>query len=414
MSRGKGFSALKNQVFRWLFISQTAFFLTMQGQVLVRSMLTYELTGSAISLGLVNFAAAVSMLLVGPWGGVVADRVERRRLLLIGTGALICSESIVLLLFLSGLLQLWHLLLSAVVIGSVLPLLMPAQSAMVVDAVGKRDLQNALALSMGANSATRIVGPSMAGFLVAALGISGAYAVGVGLYFLSLIAIIPVKRNKTSRDVAATNALADLLEGVRYVRDNRLVLQLLLLGIIPLFLVAPFQQLLVVFTESVWDVGSQGLGLLYAISGVGGVLGSIYVARLPQQHARLRLMTLTLVGLALFLAAFALSPWFLLAVPLALAANACTTVFTAVNNASIQILVPDDVRGRVSSFMLMSFSVTPLGTLPMAWVAEHYGAPVAVAGASGLVLLVVAVFVLLSRTLRKLDLRVEEALHHQN
>jgi hypothetical protein len=89
MSRGKGFSALKNQVFRWLFISQTAFFLTMQGQVLVRSMLTYELTGSAISLGLVNFAAAVSMLLVGPWGGVVADRVERRR----GVGFDLCCTT---------------------------------------------------------------------------------------------------------------------------------------------------------------------------------------------------------------------------------------------------------------------------------------------------------------------------------
>jgi MFS transporter, DHA1 family, staphyloferrin A biosynthesis exporter len=143
------------------------------------------------------------------------------------------------------------------------------------------------------------------------------------------------------------------------------------------------------------------------------VLGSIYVAQLPEQPARLRLMTLTLVGLALFFAAFALSPWFLLAILLALAANACATAFTAVNNVSIQMLVPDEVRGRVSSFMLMSFSVTPLGTLPMAWVAEHYGAPVAVAGASGLMLVVVAVFVLLSRTLRQLDSRLEEVLNHQ-
>ncbi len=410
MARSKAFAAFEIHAYRWLFISNMTFMLAMQGQMLVRSMLTYQLTGSAFNLGLVNFAVAVPMLLLGPWGGVVADRVERKQLLIIGTCMVVAAESTILFLYFAGLLQFWHLMCSAFVMGCVIPLTMPAQSAMVVDVVGKRDLQNAMALSMGGMAATRIIGPTLSGFLVAVFGLGGAYSVGVSFYALSALAIVPVTRNINKRDIAATTALADLVEGVRYVRDNRLVMSLLVFGIVPMFLAAPFQSLLVVFTESVWHVGSQGLGLLYAISGAGGLLGSIFVARLPDSYARLKTMIFTLFCFAFLLMGFALSPWYLLALPLALAANACTSIFSAVNNASIQILVPDEVRGRVSSFMMMSFSVTPLGTLPMSWVAEHYGAPMAVSLASAMVVVVVALFLIFSKSLRNIDREVEAVL----
>ncbi len=411
MARSKAFAAFEIHAYRWLFTSNMAFMLAMQGQMLVRSMLTYDLTGSALDLGLVNFAVAVPMLLLGPWGGVIADRVERRQLLLLGTAAVVLAESTILSLYMSGVLQFWHLLCSASVMGCVIPLTMPAQSAMVVDVVGKRSLQNAMALSMGGMAATRIIGPTLSGFLVAATGLGGAYSVGVSFYVLALLAIMPIPHNRNRRDVAKTTAVADLLEGVRYVRDNRLVLTLLLFGIVPMFLAMPFQSLMVVFTENVWHVGAEGLGLLYAVSGAGGLLGSIFVARLPDDYKRLKTMTITLYAIAILLFCFALSPWFLLALPLALTANAAISIFSAVNNASIQILVPDAVRGRISSFMLMSFSITPLGTLPMSWVAEHYGAPLAVATASVLVLIVVMVFLLISRSLRQLDGRVGDILN---
>ncbi len=402
--------ALENRRYRWLFASNMAFFLAMQGQMLVRSMVTFGLTDSPLALGLVNFAVAIPMTLLSPFGGVVADRFERRRLIAIAQAALIVSESVVLLLLVTDRLAFWHLMCTAVVIGSVFPFTMPARTAIVVDIIGKRGLQNAMALSMGGMNATRILGPAMQGLLVPWVGLAGAFSVGIALYGVAFLCLAGVGRHPAAEGARDQAVAKDLGEGFRYVADHRLILVLLLFGILPMFLAMPFQTLLVVFTEQVWNVGSEGLGVLYAVSGFGGFLGSMYVAQRHETRGRLRTMLTSLVGFAAFLFGFALSPWFYLAIPLVLVANVFSSVFGTLNNAAIQVLIPDRVRGRISSFLMMSFGLTPLGTLPMAAVAERYGAPTAVATASVLVLVVGVLFYAMSPALRSVDERTREAL----
>ncbi len=403
-------SSLEDTQFRWLFASNILFFFAMQGQMIVRSIITFDLTQSPFALGLINLAVAIPMMLVSPFGGVVADRVERRQLILAGQGALIVSELTILTLLVTDLLQLWHLITAATLMGCIFPFIMPARTAIVVNIIGKRRLQNAMALQMGGMNATRILGPAAAGLAIPVVGLSGAFAVGSTLYILGFLCLFGVKRSPPPEQASEASVVGDLAEGVRYMAQNRLVLVLMLFGIVPMFLAMPFQTLLVVFTEKVWEVGTEGLGALYAFGGVGGLIGSAYLAQRSEALGRLWLMVASVLVFAGFLFLFALSPYFLAALPLVLIANVFSSIFSTLNHTAVQLLIPDRVRGRISSFMMMSFGLTPLGTLPMAAVAEQWGAPVAVALAAGAVIVVTLLFTGGSSALRSVDVRTQEVL----
>jgi MFS family permease len=177
-----------------------------------------------------------------------------------------------------------------------------------------------------------------------------------------------------------------------------------------MFLAMPFQTLLVVFADEVWQVGERGFGILQGAAGLGGMLGAVVIARRGEQPNRIRLMIASVVGFGSFLLAFALSPYFLLALPLVLAANVFAGMFQILNNTAIQLLIPEEVRGRISGFMMMSFGLTPLGTLPMALFAQSFGAPTAVATASAVVVIGALLWYFVSATLRGVDREVQLAL----
>lgn len=409
-SRPDALSALRHGQFRWLFTSNMAFFMAMNAQMLVRGWLAWELTDSELALGSVSFAVAVPMMVIAPFGGAISDRVERRNLIVAGQATLILGESSILALLVSGALQFWHLLVLATLMGCAFPFIMPARQAIVVNVVGKGGLANAMALNMAGMNATRVLGPAMAGYVLWILGIEGAYAVSVGLYACALACMLAVHRSPPHANARDLSILGAMAEGGRYILDHRLVLLLLFFGLVPMFLAMPFQTLLVVFADDIWHVGSRGLGWLSAIAGVGGVVGSMWVAWNSDSHRRLGQMMWSMIGFGGFLFLFALSPWFLLALPLIFLANIFSSIYGTLNNTAIQLLIPDEVRGRISSFLMMSFSLPLLGTLPMSAVAEVYGAPVAVALAAGLAVGVVLVFYAASPALRGLDASVAKGM----
>jgi MFS family permease len=176
-----------------------------------------------------------------------------------------------------------------------------------------------------------------------------------------------------------------------------------------MFLVMPFQNLLVLFAEDVWSVGAQGLGTLSAVAGLGGLVGAVVVAWRSDTTRRLRLMMGAVFGFGVFLVGFALSPWYLLALPLVFVANIFANLYSTLNNTAIQMLIPDQIRGRISSFLMMSFSLPILGTLPVSAVAQSIGAPYAISLASVLAVLIALGFYFFSKPLRSLDERMLEA-----
>jgi predicted MFS family arabinose efflux permease len=312
-------------------------------------------------------------------------------------------------------LEFWHLLCTAFVAGCAFPFIMPARMAITVNVVGPDRIQSAMAVSGGAMNLSRVVGPAMMGVIISEFSVIAAYVVSTILYASAVFCMFFVKRNKAVQpDGGKKPLLADIIYGFQYVSLNKPVLVCLMFGLVPMFLAMPFQNLLVMLVEQTWQVGESGLGILMGAGGVGGVLGSIWIARRGDRSERLRLMVVTVIGFALFLAVFTQTSVFYLALLPLVLANLCASAFQTVNNATIQILVDDSVRGRMSSFMMMSFGLTPLGVFPMAVAADHIGAANAILGACVALMIITVAFVGLSRTLRTIDNTVRVSMDREH
>jgi MFS family permease len=401
--------------FRWLFVGNVAFFFAMQGQMLTRTILAWDLTGLAQSLAYINLVVALPMIFASMIGGAVTDRVERRQLIIVGQCLITCNEIFILTMLLLGQLEFWHLLCTAFVAGCAFPFIMPARMAITVNVVGPDRIQSAMAVSGGAMNLSRVVGPAMMGVIISEFSVIAAYVVSTILYASAVFCMFFVKRNKAVQpDGVKKPLLADIIYGFQYVSLNKPVLVCLMFGLVPMFLAMPFQNLLVMLVEQTWQVGESGLGILMGAGGVGGVLGSIWIARRGDRSERLRLMVVTVIGFALFLAVFTQTSVFYLALLPLVLANLCASAFQTVNNATIQILVDDSVRGRMSSFMMMSFGLTPLGVFPMAVAADHIGAANAILGACVALMIITVAFVGLSRTLRTIDSTVRVSMDREH
>ena len=410
-----GFDVLSIPQFRWLFVGNVAFFFAMQGQMLTRTILAWDLTGLAQSLAYINLVVALPMIFASMIGGAVTDRVERRQLIIVGQCLITCNEIFILTMLLLGQLEFWHLLCTAFVAGCAFPFIMPARMAITVNVVGPDRIQSAMAVSGGAMNLSRVVGPAMMGVIISEFSVIAAYVVSTILYASAVFCMFFVKRNKAVQPDGGTKPLlADIIYGFQYVSLNKPVLVCLMFGLVPMFLAMPFQNLLVMLVEQTWQVGESGLGILMGAGGVGGVLGSIWIARRGDRSERLRLMVVTVIGFALFLAVFTQTSVFYLALLPLVLANLCASAFQTVNNATIQILVDDSVRGRMSSFMMMSFGLTPLGVFPMAVAADHIGAANAILGACVALMIITVAFVGLSRTLRAIDSTVRVSMDREH
>ena len=295
------------------------------------------------------------------------------------------------------------------VMGCAFLLIMPGRQAIVVNIVGERGLGSAMALNMAGVNVMRVMGPAAAGFLIAAIGVESVYAINLGLYVLALVLMFFVAPVAPMDGARETSILTSLVDGVKYMARHSVLGVVLLYGLVPMFLAMPFQTLLVVFARDVWQTGSAGLGILNAAAGVGGIAGSFYVAWRGGSDKRLKLMMFSVIAFGVLLAFFSLSPFFYPAVVLIFSANIFASIFQTLNNTSIQLLISDDVRGRISSFLMMSFSLPLLGTLPLSAVAERFGAPVAVSAASVTAIGAALLFYFLSPALRDLDARVRAA-----
>lgn len=404
------FSSFSEHQFRWLFASNSTFFLALAGQQVLRSWLAFQITGNARSLGLISAMVAIPMLLIAPIGGVVADRVDRRTLVAAGQAVTVVAESVILWLLISGSLEYWHLLVSAAVLGATFPFIMPARQAIIANSVGRQRLTNAMALNMAAVNTTRVVGPAVAGFLIGTTGAGFAYGLNVALFFIALTCMLGVGPAPPAKGTVEASPRRNLRAGFDYIRSDSLVFVLLFFGLVPMFLVMPFQNLLVVFAEDVWQVGALGFGFLNAASGTGGLVGAILVAWHSKAPGRLRTMMVSVFAFGLFLVLFAISPWYLLALPMVFIASAFANLYSTLNNTAIQVLIPNEVRGRVSSFLMMSFSLPLLGTLPVSALADTVGAPIAISVASALAVVIAIAFYAWSPPLRSMDERIREAL----
>jgi MFS family permease len=306
-------------------------------------------------------------------------------------------------LIVTGLINFLQLIVLSTLSGIAFSFNMPARQAAIPNLVPRELLMNAMSLGSSAMNATRILAPAVGGLLIAPIGVGGGFAVLTALYALAVVFSFGLPKMPSGERDAKVTFFSDFADGFRFIRGNPLVLGLLLVSTVPVVFMMPYQTLLPVFSEDVWDVGANGLGLLQAMSGVGGLVGGLIVANMDNHPQKGRIMFVSAMLTGVFLIAFALSPSFSLALAMLAIVGLGSMVFMTVNNAVITAVIPDHVRGRVMSVMMMSFGLMPLGAVPASIAAEYIGTPVVVAICGVLMMVSVTAFYALYPQFRSLD-----------
>ena len=397
------FSSLSgNRDFKFLFAGNIGFFFGMNMMIILSAWLVMKEWDDAAKLGELMAWVALPMLVLAPVAGVVTDRVDKRKLLLIAQSMLVITSSIVAALIITDAIEFWHLRVVYMVSSAAFAFNMPARQALVALLVPRDKLMNAVAISTAAMNASRIVAPPLAGLLVTPLGIGGAYVLSTVFYASAVAAALMLPAMPPKRERKFT-FFEDFDGGFAYIRRSPVLLSLILFATVPMIFAMPYMTLLPVFADRVWHVGSTGFGVLQAASGVGGLAGAFLVANLGAYPKKTRLMLGGALGFGGFLILFALTPWFYLALVFIALLGFGSMVVTTVNNTAIQLVIPHEVRGRVMSVMMMTFGLMPLGSVPAGIMAERVGAPPVVAVSAGLFVVAALLVFLLNPAFRSLD-----------
>jgi len=289
--------------------------------------------------------------------------------------------------------------------GVLFPFVMPTRTAMIYGLVGREKLGNAMALQAATMNVARILRPASVGMLIPLITLEGAYVASISLYLVSTFAILKLPPSHPEQH-SGKSLLKDMSYSFTYVAQHRDILLCLLFGIFPLLLAMPLYSMLVVFSEEIWMQGEAGLGMLMATVGVGGITGSLVVARMGDHDRRTLWMVASALLFGLLVAAFSLSPSFYLALVLLLGANLFSNISQTLNNTLIQLLAHNEVRGRMSSLMMLSLGLTPLGVLPVALAAERYGIAWTMFGGCLILIAIILALYFTSPTLRGLDAKL--------
>jgi MFS family permease len=338
-----------------------------------------QLTNSALLLGLVAFAATLPNIIFSLVGGVVADRLDRRRLL-ICTQVIYMLTALLLGIFTTfKIINVWHILAVALINGVVSTVGLPAWQTFVGDLVPPDQLKQGIALNSTQFNLSRVIGPAVGGLSVGLLGLSGSYYLNALSYvavIIPLVFIRPQLHAQQAEQKQQESLWQGLRVGLSHARQRPVLQILLVLQLVTGFLVFPYLTLLPVFADSIFRVGATGLGLLNAAEGVGALSGSLLLIMLSQRiqdGARFLLIVSALAGVACL--AFALVSNIVLALPLLALLGATSVLSTTMTNTTVQTMVPENVRARVLSlWILIAFGLAPFGNLCAGWVAQSAGA----------------------------------------
>ena len=418
------FAALKIPAYRIYFGALLMQMAAMNMQIVARSWFMYELTESAVMLGAVGLGSALPMLTVSLFGGVLADRMSKKTILLAGQFA---SAFVALGIAVSisvGTISWVHLFMASLLQGIVMSLMMPARQAFIHELVGEESLMNAIALNVAAMNFIRLMAPAFAGFCIALWSIEGVYYVMTILYFIGFMfairfpetGAVPIKKSGTLKDVK---------EGLDYILNNANVLAVLILTLVATILSMPYMFLLPIFTKDILFVdvsvfgdlnslpiigpllvslgkSSARQGLLISTSGIGALAGSLIVASVSNLRRGLFfLLSLLLASISLICFSVTNSYWFALATYIPLGLGHAGRM--ALSNTLLQTESDDAHRGRVMSVYMMNWGITMVGVFFVSILADIIGVKLAVGGSAAILAIVTIYYLFFSPRIRRID-----------
>lgn len=395
----KTFTAFGVPAYRLLWISQVSSTTGMQMQMFARGLLAYELGGNAASIGFVTLGQAIPQFLLAMVGGTLADRIERRKLMMSTQAVMAVMATLVAILVRAELMTVTYLFVAALFQGMIMAFGGPARQAFVAQVVGEKELMNAMALNNAAMNLSRIGAPSLAGALaaVAWIDLGGLFFVQAALNVFSLTLIFFLPMAMKGRVTAAQaferrhgrpgmgtagggSMMRQTLDGFRYVWRNPVLLTLLSLGLIPTLLGQSYQQFLPVFARDVFGDGvsrnAQALGFMGTMTGVGALLGALAVASLAEYRRRTLVQLVAGLGFGLFLALFALESHYAPAIIMLVGVGFTSSAFQSINSTMVMTASDPRYYGRVMSINMLTFSMQAFGTFAIGYFIDWLG-PVA-------------------------------------
>jgi MFS transporter, DHA1 family, staphyloferrin A biosynthesis exporter len=401
------FDSFRIHAYRMYFLGMIGQWASFSMEAVARSYLIYEITGSAALLGLMSLASAIPMILLSLFGGAVADRFPKKRLIQMSQVAMSAVSLGNAIAISTGYLSpqhpesVWVLMVGAIIMGIIMALAMPSRQSIVPELVRRDQIMNAVSLNTLGMSVFQLVGPALAGYIVAAWGYAAVFFCMTGLNALAILAtsFLPTTKPAPGR---RKNVLVDVGQGLKYIASHKTILSILLLFVASVLLAMPYQMLMPVFAKDILKVGIQGQGTLMSVSGIGALAASLTLASLPSRKKGLVLIVSNAVmGIALVVFAFSVS-W-----PLSLATMVFVGMGRIGNNTSgatiLQMQTEPEYLGRVMSVMMMNFGLSGLGTFFAGVMAQSISAQWSIGMlAAALVAISIASFLFMPR-LRKLE-----------
>ncbi|HJR50655.1 MAG TPA: MFS transporter [Gemmatimonadales bacterium] len=393
--------ALRHRDFRLFWSGQLVSLIGTWMQSVGQAWLVLELTQSPFQLGLVTALQFIPVLLLSPVGGAVTDRLRKRHIILVTQASMMVQAFVLAALVGSGHVRYWHVAVLAAVYGLGRALDIPARQAYVTDLVGRADLPNAVALNSVVFNGARIVGPAVAGLLIARFGVAPAFFLN-GVSFLAVLAALLAIRTDGHPDPAGRLGLrAGLLGALSYATGTPTIAFTLGLMIVASLLVLNFNVIVPLIAYQVLQEGARGFGLLMSAVGAGAVIGAVGLTLFRRDRPSVMALTGTVAVLCAGVSALALVGDFAATAVLLAALGCCQIVFTTGCNTTLQLSTPDGLRGRVMGLYALAFAgMSPFGSLLIGTLAEHWGVRVACAVAGGSGLLVVGTLGLVAARLK--------------
>lgn len=402
------FESLKTPKFRLFYAAMLSQMAAMNMEMVARGLLIYEMTGSGTILGVMALANSLPMLFFSLFGGVAADRVHKKYLMIGGQAANSLLALSVALCITTSVLSadndsgVWILIVASLFKGTVQGFMMPARQSIIPELVPVTQVMNALALNNLGMNLLRLLAPLLAGFAIAFWGYGAVYYIMTGLFISATLFSIPLPKTPFANIQKSQNrAVTDMANGFRYAAREGTIALILLFTLFVVLCSMPYMMLLPIFTEDILDVGEKGLGILVSVSGIGAIVGSLVLASLPNRYRGLMLIISSFIlGAALVVFAFS-TVW-----ALSLAAIVFVGLGQAgrmtLSGALLQSYVSDEYRGRVMSIYMMEFGLTSLSVFAAGVLSDTIGIQWSIGGLAILLMIACVVTAVMSPKLRAL------------
>lgn len=387
------FKAFHYRSFPLVFLSTAAFSVGHFMIMVALGWLVLEMTDSPFSLGMVWAVRSAPFLIFGMFAGAVADKIDRRRLLILTFIMLAACTFLMGILISRAWIQVWHILLITFTIGSITTFNITTRHAFVVDIVGPEDAMSALSMNAAAMRITGIFGGVAAGWVIELLGVDWCFYIMCISYLIGIIILLCIRGVVMKAGPKQQSIRANFIEGLQIVRKNQIVLTLMVMAITCEVLGFSYQVVLPVFARDILKAGAVGLGMLFTAQSVGALLGVLALASLGNYKYKGRLILGILLFFGVFLVLFSQSPWYLVSLLLIGIVGAVAAAFDTMQHTLLQLNVTDEQRGRALGIWMLGIGFMPVGSMAIGAIAALVGAQLAVS-INGVV--IIATFVILA------------------